>query len=206
MVAQPGFFDLDHRYEALSASGDPLERLGALVDFEIFRKRLAKALRRSDRSKGGRPPYDPVLMFKVLVLQALYNLSDDQTEFQIRDRLSFMRFLGLGLEDRAPDAKTIWLFREQLVRTRAIDTLFDRFDRELEAHGYLAMSGGARQTSSEGQGCAMDHEARTGEASRGRNAARARDHDPRLRLQVAYLDRSTPWPDPALDRHRRGRQ
>lgn len=141
MSGQPGFFDLDHRYEALSASGDPLERLGCLVDFEIFRKPLAKALRRSDRSKGGRPPYDPVLMFKVLVLQALYSLSDDQAEFQIRDRLSFMRFLGLGLQDRVPDAKTIWLFREQLVRARAIDTLFDRFDRHLEADGYLAMSG-----------------------------------------------------------------
>jgi IS5 family transposase len=141
MAGQPGFFDLDHCYEALSASGDPLERLGALVDFEIFRKPLAKALRRSDRAKGGRPPYDPVLMFKVLILQALYNLSDDQAEFQIRDRLSFMRFLGLTLGDRVPDAKTIWLFREQLVRAGAIDRLFDRFDLALEARGLLAMSG-----------------------------------------------------------------
>ncbi len=77
-----------------------------------FRKPLAKALKRSDGAKGGRPPFDAVLMFKVLVLQALYGLSDDQAEFHIQDRLSFMRFLGLGLGDKVPDAKTIWLFQE----------------------------------------------------------------------------------------------
>ena len=141
MTGQPGFFDLDERYSALSKAGDPLLRLGELVDFEVFRKPLPRVLRRSDRSKGGRPPYDPVLMFKVLVLQALYNLSDDQTEFQIRDRLSFMRFLGLGLHERVPDAKTIWLFRELLVRAGAVETLFDTFDARLGEHGYLAMSG-----------------------------------------------------------------
>jgi len=141
MAGQPGFFDLDERYAALSAAGDPLLRLGDLVDFEVFRAPLLRALRRSDRAKGGRPPYDPVLMFKVLVLQALYNLSDDQTEFQIRDRLSFMRFLGLRLRDRVPDAKTIWLFRELLVRAKAVEKLFDRFDAHLRDHGYLAMSG-----------------------------------------------------------------
>ena len=96
MAGQPGFFDLDDRYAALSAAGDPLVRLAEVVNFETFRYRLEKALNRSDRARGGRPPYDSVLMFKILVLQALYNLSDDQIEFQIRDRLSFMRFLGLG--------------------------------------------------------------------------------------------------------------
>jgi IS5 family transposase len=80
-------------------------------------------------------------MFKVLVLQTLYTLSDDQTEYQIRDRLSFMRFLGLALEDRVPDAKTIWLFREQLTRTGAIERLFARFDAVLRDVGYLAMGG-----------------------------------------------------------------
>jgi IS5 family transposase len=102
---------------------------------------LAAALQRSDGSKGGRPPYDPVLMLEALVLQTLYTLSDDATEFQIRDRLSFMRFLGLGLEGPVPDAKTIWLFREQLTRTGAIEGLFARFDAWLKAKGYLAMSG-----------------------------------------------------------------
>ena len=89
-------FDLDERYAALSAAGDPLERLAAVVDFALFRRELAAALARADRARGGRPPYDAVLMFKILVLQTLYTLSDDQTEYQIKDRLSFMRFCGLG--------------------------------------------------------------------------------------------------------------
>lgn len=141
MAGQPGFFGLDERLRQLSSGGDPLERLSAVVDFGLFRKPLVKALKRSDRAKGGRPPYDAVLMFKVLVLQALYNLSDDRCEYQIRDRLSFMRFLGLGLEDAVPDAKTIWLFREHLTEARAIDNLFARFDKHLARSGYLAMGG-----------------------------------------------------------------
>src|ERR671919_2467954 len=141
MAGQPGFFDLDERYAALSAAGDPLERLARVVDFELFRPELDAALDRSDRAKGGRPPYDPVLMFKVLILQTLYTLSDDQTEYQIRDRLSFMRFIGLALEDRVPDAKTIWLFREQLTKAGAMERLFARFDAVLRDSGYLAMGG-----------------------------------------------------------------
>src|SRR5215469_6197425 len=94
MAGQPGFFDGEERLKALSASGDPLERLARVVDLEAFRQDLERALLRSDRAKGGRPPYDAVLMFKILVLQTLYTLSDDQTEYQLRDRLSFMRFTG----------------------------------------------------------------------------------------------------------------
>ncbi len=92
MAGQPVFFDLLDRYEALSAAGDPLEHLAAVVDFEVFRGLLVAALRRSVRGKGERPPFDPVPMFKILVLQALYSLSDEAAEFQIRDRLSFQRF------------------------------------------------------------------------------------------------------------------
>jgi transposase, IS5 family len=141
MVRQPGLFDLDERYRKLSEVGDPLMRLKELIDFEVFRPALAKALNRSDGAKGGRPPYDAVLMFKVLILQTLYTLSDDATEFQIRDRFSFMRFLGLELQDAVPDAKTIWLFREQLTTGGAIDALFASFDAHLKAQGFLAMSG-----------------------------------------------------------------
>jgi transposase, IS5 family len=96
------------------------------------------ALARSDWLGGVRPPYDAVLMFRLLVLQTLYTLSDDQTEYQVRDRLSFMRFVGLGLGDPVPDAKTLWLFREQLTRAGAIERLFARFDRLLRDAGYLA--------------------------------------------------------------------
>jgi IS5 family transposase len=141
MVNQPGFFDVDERYAALSAAGDPLERLSAVVDFEIFRPLLDAVLARSDRNRGGRPPYDAVLMFRILVLQALYSLSDEQTEFQLRDRLSFMRFAGLGLHQAVPDAKTIWLYREQLKQTGAVEGLFRRFDEVLASKGFLAMGG-----------------------------------------------------------------
>jgi transposase, IS5 family len=141
MAGQPGFFDADERLKVLSASGDPLERLAAVVDFAVFREELEAALARSDRAKGGRAPYDAVVMFKVLVLQTLYTLSDDATEYQLKDRLSFMRFCGLALHDPVPDAKTIWLYREQLTRAGAIARLFARFDAILRARGSVAMGG-----------------------------------------------------------------
>ena len=141
MVGQPGFFDVEARLQALSAKGDPLERLAATVDFELFRPELKAALQRSDRTKGGRPPYDPVLMFRILVLQTLYTLSDEQTEYQLKDRLSFMRFAGLALHEPVPDATTIWLFREQLIQAGAIERLFARFDMILREQGLLAMGG-----------------------------------------------------------------
>ena len=109
MIEQPGFSDLEDRYALLSDGGDPLERLNEVVSFGDFRPLLEDALDRKDRGLGGRPPMDAVMMFKVLVLQSLYNLGDDLTEYLIRDRLSFMRFLGLSLADKGPDAKTIWL-------------------------------------------------------------------------------------------------
>ncbi len=102
MSGPPGFFDAEERLRAPSAASDPLERLAAAVDPELFRAELAAARRRSARAKGGRPPYHPVLMFRVLILQTLYTLFDEQTEYQLkdRDRLSFMRFAGLALHDR----------------------------------------------------------------------------------------------------------
>jgi IS5 family transposase len=141
MAVHRGLVDLDRRYAALSAAGDPLERLAVVIDFELFRTELEAALARSDRARGGRPPYDAVLMFKVPVLQTLSTLSDDQTAYQIRDRLSVMRFLGLALEDRVADAKTVWLFREQLTQAGAIERLFASFDAALRQAGYLAMAG-----------------------------------------------------------------
>jgi IS5 family transposase len=141
MPGQPGFFDIDERLKRLSDLGDQLEAFSGAVDFEIFRDDLVKALAYSDGARGGRPPFDPVMMFKVLVIQAANSLSDERTEFLISDRLSFMRFLGLGLSDRVPDARTIWLFREKLTKAGAIQALFDRFDAALRASGYIAMGG-----------------------------------------------------------------
>jgi IS5 family transposase len=139
MAGQPGLFDLEERLAALSAKGDGLERLGAVIDVELFRPELERAVPRADRSKGGRPPFDHVLMFKVLILQTQNNLSDERTEFYLRDRLTWMRFLGLG--DPVPDANTIWTFREALTKAGAVERLFALFDHQLRAAGYLAMSG-----------------------------------------------------------------
>jgi IS5 family transposase len=146
MRGQVGFFDVDERLKELSAKGDALERLNGIIDFELFRPDLARAVPRSDGSKGGRPPFDHVFMFKVLVLQASYSLSDERTEYLIKDRLSFMRFLGLSLADPVPDANTIWTFREALTRAQikgkpAIEVLFARFDAALRQAGFLAMGG-----------------------------------------------------------------
>lgn len=141
MWEQRGFFDLDERYQRLSEAGDPLERLSQLVDFEIFRSDLDRALDYRSGAQGGRPPLDPVMMFKVLVLQALYGLSDPQAEYQIMDRRTFGRFLGLDDGDPIPDETTIWRFREALTKAGAIRILFDRFDAHLKESGYLAMGG-----------------------------------------------------------------
>jgi hypothetical protein len=135
MTGEPGFFDAEERLRWLSASGDPLERLRAVVDFEAFRAELEAALPRADRSRGARPSWDAVLMFRGLVLQALYKLSDDQAEYQLTDRLSFMRFAGLALQDAVPNAKTIWLYREQLTRAGALARLFARFNAMLAERG-----------------------------------------------------------------------
>ncbi len=93
-------FSLTDHLEELSKEGDPLEVLQETVDFEYFRAWLVEALGYGDGAKGGRPPFDPVMMFKALILQAQHNLSDARMEFMIRDRLSWLRFLGLSLETR----------------------------------------------------------------------------------------------------------
>jgi IS5 family transposase len=141
MGGQPGFFDVDDRLKRLSDLGDQLEAFRVAVDFETFRPELNAALSYSNGSQGGRPPFDPVMMFKILVIQTANNLSDERAEFLINDRLSFMRFLGLSWSDRVPDARTIWLFREKLTKAGAINALFERFDATLRASGYIAMSG-----------------------------------------------------------------
>jgi transposase, IS5 family len=148
-MGQLGFFDLSRRYEGLDVKDDPLVAIAAMVPWESLRPKLKASLitgglRASDvarKSPAGRKPWDEVVIFKALVLQALYNLSDDQAEYQLRDRLSFMRFLGLGLEDAVPDAKTLWLYREALAKAGAVEELFDLFDGFLKDKGYLAMGG-----------------------------------------------------------------
>ena len=140
---------LTRRYERLDQKPDPLVALNQLIPWETFQPRLRAALEAAGartrpearKSAAGRPPWDEALMFKVPVLQALYNLADDHVEYLILARLSFMRFLGLGMEDKVPDAKTVWLYREALAETGAMEALFDAFDTYLHQNGYRAMGG-----------------------------------------------------------------
>src|SRR5256884_7084702 len=143
-MGQLGFFDVEERLAALSAKGDPLEAIDRLVPWERFRSDIEAVVLTPDairKNSAGRKPVDAIVMFRMLVLQALHNLSDEQVEYQVRDRLSFTRFLRLGIEDRIPDGTTLWLFREKLAKAGLIETLFDRFDQHLGAQGYIARGG-----------------------------------------------------------------
>jgi IS5 family transposase len=140
-MMQPGFFDWQFRYEKLDATGDPLVKLNKVIQWERFRP-LLETIREKDRkSNAGAKPYDAVMMFKILIIQSLYNLSDEAVEYQILDRMSFMRFLGLQLGDPVPDAKTIWLFREQLTQAGCIATLFKQFEAYMGENGFAAKRG-----------------------------------------------------------------
>jgi IS5 family transposase len=137
-----GLFDEQIRLEKLSKKQDPLERLSSHIDFEFFRKPLEQFFDKEvDRTKGGRPAYDYVLMFKILILQRYYNLSDDTIEYAILDRLSFMRFLSLGINDTVPDAKTIWLFRDKLTAANMVEKLFNHLDKQLDKDGVIVHKG-----------------------------------------------------------------
>jgi len=102
----------------IDSNEDPLSRITAAVDWEMFRQELEKARNKAKKSNAGAKPYDAVLMFKVLILQSLYNLSNEALEFQILDRHSFCRFLGLHLYSKVPDATTVWRFREDLIAAK----------------------------------------------------------------------------------------
>ena len=140
-MKQKGFFDENDRLKEISRLGDPLEKLNEHIKWEGLREILTKAIKKEAKGLGGRPPFDYVMMFKILILQKLYNMSDDKTEYIIKDRLSFQRFLGLQLCDTVPDAKTIWNFREELKEANILKTIFDRFVEQLEEKGIVTRSG-----------------------------------------------------------------
>ena len=137
---QRSFFGLAEQLEALSRHGDPLEVLDRTVDFEYFRGWLVEGLGYGDGSNGGRPPFDPVSMFRALILQAQHNLSDARMEFMIRDRLSWMRFLGFDLGGPTPDENTIRLFRDKLTASGTLKRVMKAFDWQLRKKGYIPMA------------------------------------------------------------------
>ena len=138
---QIGFFDEENRYKKLTELGDPLEKLNSVMNWEIFRDELTRVCQKEDYSKGGRPPIDVIVKFKASVLKRIYNLSYEQTEYQINDRLSFMRFLGIGLNDRVIDSNTIWDFENTLANAEMGEKLFCMFDEVLENEGLITHKG-----------------------------------------------------------------
>ncbi len=135
------FFDQDIRLSKLTKLGDPLEKLNQGIDFDLFRKTLEDGFEKVAKGKGGRRLFDYLMMFKIVILQRYYNLSDDQIEYQINDRMSFMRFLNLTISDDIPDSKTVWNFREQMVNLNLVDVVFDLFLKELGQLGLIVNEG-----------------------------------------------------------------
>lgn len=140
-MSQLGFWDLEERQSKLNQKKDLLVRLNAIMPWETFRPLLEQVRDKPRKSNAGRKPIDVIVMFKLLVLQQLYNISDEELEYQVSDRLSFMQFLGFGLGDEVPDATTVWLFRNQLTKQELIEPLFEQFDAYLIEQGYEASGG-----------------------------------------------------------------
>lgn len=136
-----GLFDYEYQLEEINKHQPPLQKLNKVIDWEIFREPIEEALYVEPKALGGRPPFDKLMMFKIVILQRYYNLSDEQTEFQIKDRLSFMQFLGLQIGDTIPDQKTIWHFKEQLKKKKLSKQLFELFTTQLINNGVIAREG-----------------------------------------------------------------
>ena len=132
----------DKRLERLKKIGIKLKALKVLIPWEeLFRKDLNALWNKDNKQPQGRRPYDSVMMFKILILQSMYNLSDENMEYMIADRLSFQEFLDIAPDQNVPDARTIWLFRERLKENSLDKRLFERFSQYLNEHGYQAQGG-----------------------------------------------------------------
>jgi IS5 family transposase len=133
-----GLFDEQETYQKLSEIGNPLEKISSVIDFEMFRNTLEDGILNKDKkSNAGAKPYDVVMMFKIMILQRYYGLGDTQIEYQILDRLSFKKFLGLESGDKVPDEKTVWLFRENLTKSGLIEKIFEQFTKFLMSKGLI---------------------------------------------------------------------
>ena len=132
-----GLFDIHFHEDKIKQYQPPLSKLDKIINWDIFREAIQKALYIEPKGLGGRPPFDRLMMFKIIILQKYYNLSDEQTEFQINDRTSFKLFLGLSIGDTTPDEKIIWHFKEQLTKKDLSQSLFDLFTKELMSNNII---------------------------------------------------------------------
>ncbi len=137
-----GLFDEQDIYQKLLDIGNPLEKIIKVIDFEMFREILeSKLLNQYKKNNAGAKPFDLVLMFKIMILQRYYGLGDTQIEYQILDRLSFKKFLGLESGDKVPDEKTVWAFREKLTNEGLVEEIFSQFTKHLESKGFIMNEG-----------------------------------------------------------------
>ena len=142
MSFQLCFGDEQRRLAKLKRLGAPLEKLGRLVDFEMFRPLLDEVFANPDRTHAcGRRRWDSVVMFKIMIIQQLHNMADEDTELMINDRLSFQDFCGFNLSSTVPDAKTIWAYRNKLAMSGKASLLFDMFDSLLAQKGLITKRG-----------------------------------------------------------------
>ncbi len=141
MAKQGSLYEQMRRLSKLESFKDPLRELGSRINFESFRSLIETGLRKEPKGAGGRPAFDVVMMFKVLVVGTLYNLSDDALEMRIYDSYTVQRFLRLNGDDRIPDAKTIWAFRESLTKAGVHEALFNGFNKQLERAGVTYSQG-----------------------------------------------------------------
>lgn len=138
---KPNLFAAREREAKLTKLGDALQVLERHVDFTALAAAVDDAAPRPSRERGGRSPFPTEIMVRILLIQQLFNLSDEQMEFQLLDRLSFQRFAGLRDSSQFPDRTTIWTFKERLIKAGASESVFDAVNRQLAWHGCIARGG-----------------------------------------------------------------
>lgn len=139
--AERGLFDTMERMSQIDQMKDPLANLNAIMNWDIFDSVLDSIPKEEAKGPGGRPAFHPLFMFKILVIQTLYGLADEQTQFQILDRRSFHRFLEISEADRVPDQNTIREFREKLTQAKLFEKLFAIFNDYLTERGFITRKG-----------------------------------------------------------------
>lgn len=140
-MTEKTFFSDEDRLDKLSKYGETktLNKINTLIPWEEFRPILRRV--RKDNPRGGRPPFDEILMFKCLILQSMYDLSDEETEFRILNMITYSEFLGIKNPNDVPDSNTIWLFREKLIKENLLDKIFEKFNSILFSQGLILKKG-----------------------------------------------------------------
>jgi IS5 family transposase len=133
-------FAADHHRKKLDTLGDPLAEIESYIDFAALAVEVDAIAPRVASPQGGRPPYPTETMVRILVLKRLYNLSDEQMEYQLLDRMSYKRFCGLADATNIPDRTTVWVFENRIGEAGA-KALFDGVSAQLLKKGFIARGG-----------------------------------------------------------------